>query len=222
MLYILRSLQNIITFASRLFTANYFRPQLPDPIREHRTMKHIVIVGGSFAGVGTAHRILKQSAKAAAATGPFKVTLVSHDSEFYWNVAAPRGLLPDQIPDDKLFQPIAPGFAHYPAGLFEFVLGTAISIDVEAKQLEVSVSAGKPTKLAFDFLVLGTGSQTKGDMPFKSMGSTEATKSALQDFQARVKNAKSIVVVGAGATGVEISGELGFEYRRSKKVILAS
>jgi apoptosis-inducing factor 2 len=220
MLSILRSFQYTVTVAFHLLTANYFRQQLSDPSLKSRTMKHIVIVGGSFAGVSSAHRILKQSAKTA--TGPCKVTLVSRDSHFYWNIAAPRGLLPEQIPDDKLFQPIAAGFAHYPAGQFEFVLGTATGIDVEAKQLKISGPAAKETKLDYDFLILGTGSNTKGDTPFKSIGSTESTKNALHEFQARVKNAKTIVVVGAGPTGVEISGELGFEYGKGKQIILVS
>lgn len=219
MLYVLRTIQEIIAVAFHQFTAGYLQRQLPDPSLVSRTMKHIVIVGGSFAGVSTAHRILKQSAKTA--TGPFKITLVSRDSHFYWNIAAPRGLLPEQIPDGKLFCPIAPGFSHYPAGQFEFVLGSATGLDVEAKQLEVD-DCRRKTKLDYDFLILGTGSNTKGDTPFKSLGSTESTEAALHEFQARVGNAKSIVVVGAGPTGVEVAGELGFQYGKSKQIILVS
>ena len=67
-------------------------------------MKHVVIVGGSFAGVNSAQRILKQAAKTA--TGLFKITSVSRESRFYWNIAAPRGLLLGRITDHRLFNPL--------------------------------------------------------------------------------------------------------------------
>lgn len=220
MLYILPSIQSTFTAIFHFFTANYFSKQLIEASVESQTMKHIVIVGGSFAGVSTAHRILKQAAKASPA--PFKVTLVSRDTHFYWNIAAPRALLPGQIPDDKLFQPIAVGFSHYPKSRFEFILGSATGIDVEANQLEISESDIKTTKLGYDYLILGSGSNAKEGLPLKSLGSSNATKDALHVFQERVGKAKTIVVVGAGATGVEIAGELGFLYGKSKRVVLVS
>ncbi|MCJ1328911.1 hypothetical protein MMC10_005588 [Thelotrema lepadinum] len=178
-------------------------------------MKNIVILGGSYAGISTAHRILKQATK----LGPFKITLVSPNTHFYWNMASPRGIVPGQITEEKLFLPIAPGFQRHPPGRFEFILASAESLDVEAKKVEISGSTGNQT-LDYDFLILATGSHTRGGTPFKGLGSTEATKEALHDFQARVKNAESIVVAGAGVTGVEVAGELAFEYGRQKKIIL--
>lgn len=49
-------------------------------------------------------------------------------------------------------------------------------------------------------------------MPFKNLSTTEATKEALHSWAQRIASAKSIVVAGAGATGIEIAGELGQEY----------
>jgi NADH dehydrogenase FAD-containing subunit len=60
--------------------------------------------------------------------------------------------------------------------------------------------------------VIATGSSFKGDMPFKNLSSTETTKKALHDWAKRIESAKSIVVAGAGATGIELAGELGQEY----------
>lgn len=56
----------------------------------------------------------------------------------------------------------------------------------------------------------------------KGRGSFEATRDTLHEFQARVKKASSIVVGGAGSTGVETAGELGFEYGKVKKITLIS
>ena len=60
--------------------------------------------------------------------------------------------------------------------------------------------------------VVATGSSFKGGMPFKGLASTESTREALHDWAKRIESAKSIVVAGAGATGVELAGELGQEY----------
>ncbi|KAF2427554.1 FAD/NAD(P)-binding domain-containing protein [Tothia fuscella] len=162
-------------------------------------MKYVVILGGSYAGVSTAHRLLKQSAK----TGAFKITLVSQDTDFYWNMASVRGLVPA-------------GFIKYPASQFEFVHASAQAMDVDAKVVTLS---GKRT-LQYDFLVLATGSRTRDMTPFKSLGSTEATKTAVHVFQKQVKAAKTIVVAGAGFTGVEMVGELGYEYGEGKQTTL--
>ncbi|OBT86209.1 hypothetical protein VE02_06231 [Pseudogymnoascus sp. 03VT05] len=175
-------------------------------------MKNIVILGGSYAGVSTAHRILKQATNSI----PFKITLVSPNTHFYWNIASPRGIIPGQIEDEKLFQLISAGFDQYPAGQFEFVVGYAESLDVDAKKVKVS----NGIILGYDFLILATGTNDKEGMPFKGVGSTQATKDALHGFQEKVATAKAIVVCGAGVTGVEVAGELGFEYGQTKKIIL--
>lgn len=178
-------------------------------------MKNIVILGGSYAGIGTAHRLLKQGANAE----PFKISLVSPNTHLYWSMASPRAVVPGQFHDEKLFQPIATGFDQYPAGQFELILGSAESIDFEARKVEISGPTGGKI-LEYDFLVLATGSKSEVGTPFKSLGSTKATKDALHEFQARVKKAKTIVIAGAGVTGVEFAGELAFEYGKEKEIIL--
>jgi apoptosis-inducing factor 2 len=206
--------QQTINLVFHFLTANYFI-QIHDPRITSRTMKNIVILGGSHAGISTAQRILKQSAK----IGLFKIILVSPNTHYYWNLASPRAVVPGQLTDEQLFKPIAAGFSQYPASKFEFILASAEHLDIEAKKVWISSSTGKET-LDYDFLVLATGSHTKENTPFKELGSTEATKDALHKFQARVKEAKSIVIAGAGPSGVEIASELGFEYGRQKEIIL--
>ncbi|PMD57853.1 FAD/NAD(P)-binding domain-containing protein [Hyaloscypha bicolor E] len=177
-------------------------------------MKNIVILGGSYAGISTAHRLLKHVGK----TAPFKITLVSPNTHFYWSMAAARGLVPGQISDEQLFRPIAEGFEQYPANQFKFVLGSAESVNVEAKHVGISGSTGAST-LDYDFLIIATGSRAKGDAPFKGVGSTEDTKAARNGFHVRVEKARTIVVAGGGVTGCETAGELAYEYGREKEII---
>jgi len=180
-------------------------------------MKSIVILGGSYSGVNTAHRILKQAAK----VGPFKITLVSPNTHFYWNIASPRALIPGQLEDEKVFRDIKQGFENYPEGMFEFIVGSAEWIDIEGKRVNVRSATGKK-EIGYDYLVLATGSHMESEMPFKGLATTEATKLALHKSQERIKKAKKIVVAGGGATGVEFCGELGSEYGGKKEIILVS
>lgn len=178
-------------------------------------MTHIVILGGSVTGVSTAHRLLKGASKAVVAV---KVTLVTPNTHLFWNIASPRGIIPGQYPDDKYFQPIEVGFKQYKSSQFEFVLALAEGVDFDAHN--VRVSTGRTIK--YDYLILATGASVNDNLPFKNLGTTEATKEAIHDLQERIKNAKTVIVGGAGATGVEIASEIAFEYKSQKKVTIVS
>lgn len=205
------TLQQAINICFHFLTSNYFR-QVVNPSRASENMKHIVILGGSYAGVSTAHRFLKQAAK----IGSLKITLVSPNSHFYWSMASPRGVVPGQLADEKLFQPIATGFNRYPATRFEFILAKAESVDFGVKT--VGISTGET--LDYDYLILATGSRTRGYTPFKGLGTTEGTRDALHDFQSKARKAKTIVIAGAGVTGVEAAGELADKYGLEKNIVL--
>lgn len=224
-----------VNHAFHLLTIGYFQQPAQHSINPNSSaplkMRNVVILGGSYAGVSIAHRILKQAAKNPAGIAPFKITLVSPDTHFYWSMASPRGILPGQLADDQLFQPIAAGFKHYPGSQFEFILAHATSLDVDGKTVTISESDGLSNgigdavdqrELDYDYLILATGSRTRNDTPLKGLGSTDKTKAALHDFQKRIEKAKTIVVAGGGVTGVEVAGELGFQYGRQKEILLVS
>lgn len=87
--------------------------------------------------------------------------------------------------------------------------------------MTITTSNGE-IKQDYDILVLATGSRYIGDeTPWKSsLKGYETTKSLLHKTQKQVKAAKSIVVGGAGPTGVESVAELGFEYGTTKEITL--
>ncbi|KAH6850835.1 hypothetical protein B0I37DRAFT_122674 [Chaetomium sp. MPI-CAGE-AT-0009] len=171
--------------------------------------KTIVILGASYTGIPIAHYLLKHT---AAKAKDLKVILVAPNTHLYWNVASVRGILPDMLGDDKLFFPIAPAFAKYPSDQYELVRGVAERVDPDRNIVEVRGNDGSARTIQYDDLVIATGSSPKNGMPFKNLSTTEETKDALHDWAQRIASAKSIVVAGAGATGIEIAGELGQEY----------
>lgn len=104
-------------------------------------------------------------------------------------------------------------------------MGTAEAADLDAKTVQVAlVNGGGERVLSYDHLVLATGTRTAGDdvVPWKASGTHEAIMDTLHRTADRVKAAKHIVVAGAGSTGVEVAGELGFEYRKDKEIVLLS
>ncbi|ESZ95472.1 hypothetical protein SBOR_4126 [Sclerotinia borealis F-4128] len=181
--------------------------------------KTILILGASYAGLTVAHKLLKTTLPAIP---DLKVILVSPTTHLYWNMASITiAIVPGQFEDDKMFAEIAPGFSKYPEESFEFVLGTATTMDPIAKSVTIQTIAGFEMVQTYDTLVIATGSHTIGEVPWKGAPSGyEETKKLLHEFREKVGSAESIVVGGAGPTGVETVGELGFEYGKTKSIIL--
>lgn len=62
---------------------------------------------------------------------------------------------------------------------------------------------------------MATGSRYRDDMPWKEVGTSAQTRASLTKLRAEIRDARSIVVAGAGLTGVEFAGELGSAYGKS-------
>lgn len=149
-----------------------------------------------------------------------KVVLISPNSHFFWNVAATRGIILGEIPDDQLFLPIEPAFSQYPSGNFELLLGTAEAIHPETNDVLVGTNAGDKRTIHYDQLVIATGSRLASNLPLKPLGTHEMTLAAWTQLQQTVATANDIVIAGAGATGVEVAGELAAKYGAAKKITL--
>ncbi|KAK2044433.1 FAD/NAD(P)-binding domain-containing protein [Colletotrichum somersetense] len=182
-------------------------------------VKTVVILGAAFGGLGVAHRLLKYTRQTEE---DIRVILVSKTTHFYWNLASVRGVVPGVLQDEQLFQPIESGFASYPKESFEFVLGTATGLDVRRKAALVSTPSG-PRSLPYDYLVLATGARCASpDVPWKSANSHEETVDLLHETAEKVREAKHIVLAGAGPTGVECAAEIRFEYKDKDVVLLSA
>ncbi|VBB73921.1 Putative NADH dehydrogenase [Podospora comata] len=176
--------------------------------------KTVVILGGSLGGLHVAHALLKKHQQYPNL----------RNTHFYWNIASVRAIIPGQIPDQKMLRELSEALQPYPSNMYELVIGEAISSDFTAKtvkvQLSNSAADAQTREIVYDHLVLATGARYTNDTPWKANSDYQSLINLLHETASRVEKAGHIIVAGAGATGVEVAGELGYEYGKTKTITL--
>ncbi|KAM7193146.1 hypothetical protein V8F20_008493 [Naviculisporaceae sp. PSN 640] len=141
-------------------------------------------------------------------------------------MASVRAIIPGIIKDEELFKPLSTALSRYPSSSYELLIGTVTGSDFDAKAVTVNLAGGETRSLTYDQLVLATGSRTPtvegSPVPWKAAGSYEEVRSILHETKEKAAGASHIVVAGSGPTGIEVAGELGYEYGKTKKIILLS
>ena len=172
-------------------------------------IKNIVILGGSYAGVSTAHYLLKHVLPKLPNKGAYKVILVSTSDQAMCRPACPRAMISDDmLPQEKLFVSIVKAFEQYPQGTFHFIKGTATELDHTTRDVSLSLPDGTTQKINFYALVIATGASTPS--PLLGLNrDVEHLRSSWTAFRQALPSAKKIVLVGGGPTGIETAGELG-------------
>ncbi|KAG9762344.1 FAD/NAD(P)-binding domain-containing protein, partial [Aureobasidium melanogenum] len=163
-----------------------------------------VIIGGSFAGIKTAHGILKQFPTA-------HVTLINPSSQFFYNIASPRILAkPNEFRPEEYLINIPSLFARHGSTSFRFVEELAMAIDEQHRVVKLA----NLDKILYDYLVIASGSTTQStegldsDMaPWKARQDGQ-TLERIMESRKTIATAKDIVICGAGPVGVESAGEI--------------
>lgn len=182
--------------------------------------KNIVILGGSYAGISTAHYLLKHAIPCLPHPETYKVVLISPSTEAMCRPACPRAMISDDFfAQDKLFVSIPRLFEQYPSQNFRFEQGSAINLNHDSRTVIVS-SATQQTEKTVEFhaLVIATGAST----PSPLLGinrDTETLRANWASFRNTLSTAKSILIAGGGPAGIETAGELG-EYLNGRAGLL--
>lgn len=172
----------------------------------NNSVKNVVVLGGSFAGVNIAHSLLNKGQN-------IKVTMVNPRDEFYFCITGPRIVAePNAFKQEKYLFPLKKAFEKYGSN-FEFVESASKYID--PTKMTVSLASGQD--IPFDYLVIATGSTTSCPT-FKP---SEDTAGSIHNLQEKIAAANRILIGGGGPLGVEIAGEIAYAYPK-KKVMLAS
>ncbi|KAM0542536.1 hypothetical protein ACHAPJ_012744 [Fusarium lateritium] len=176
----------------------------------------VVILGGGFSGIGTAHKLLKHTQPKVPS---LRVVLVSRSTHHYWNLASVRGIVPGAISDNQLFLDIEDGFKRYSDDKFELVVGSVSAIELHDERITIQTEDGQKL-IRYTQLIIATGASYHSQLPFTSIGTHEKTIDALHNLQQQIEAATSITVAGSGPTGVETAAEIACAYGTSKEVTL--
>lgn len=108
------------------------------------SQKKIVVLGGSYGGISTAHYLLKHAVPHMPNNASYQVIIVSASSQAMCRPACPRALISDDMfPQEKLFVNVPKAFEQYPKGNFRFIHGTVTDLDHTNRN--VSFSLGPAT-----------------------------------------------------------------------------
>ncbi len=172
-------------------------------------MKHIVVIGGGFAGLWAAMGAAK-GAEEASDNPNIAITLVNRDE---WHAIRVRNY-ETNISDARL--PLGPLLEQ--AGI-ELVIGEVTDIDTDQRVVNVSGVGDADEKsrtLGWDRLVLAAGSAlVRPDIPglaefgfsIDTWDDADRLNTHLQELADTVAGS-SVLIVGAGMTGVELACEM--------------
>ena len=184
----------------------------------------IVILGAHHGGVNTAHYLLRHVIPTLSTLTPdvsYHLTIVAPNTEFYWNVAAPRHLVSEElIPSKSIWLSIASAFEKYDKNLFVFIQGKATALNPTTRTVTVTTSANKTQNVTYSTLVIATGSSYAS--PIWQINESDAvTQAETARIRNSLKEAKTVLISGGGAVGVETAGEVG-SYYPNKNITLLS
>ena len=150
-------------------------------------MPRVVVVGASFAGLYAAKGLRSIA----------DVILIDASDEWEYTPSVHEVLAGRRTADSILtsFDEVLPGV--------EFIRGVAVAAD----ESEVYVETDGPIKkLPYDHLVISVGCAYA--RPIKAQLGSLDRRAQLAGAQSELRDASSVLVVGGGAVGVEVAGEL--------------
>jgi NADH dehydrogenase len=172
-------------------------------------VSNILVIGGGFAGVWAAAGAVRLRHMSDVPESDLEVTLVDGGDDLVIRPrlyeSAPETM---RVPLDRVLGPIG----------VRRVAATVTNIDTEARQVSAIRRDGTPTVLGYDRLVLAAGSRlVRPSVPgadhlfdVDTMGGAAALDAHLHRLPRRAPGAGrfTVVVVGAGFTGIELATEM--------------
>ncbi|KAJ1977145.1 hypothetical protein H4R34_003701 [Dimargaris verticillata] len=157
---------------------------------------HVVVVGGSFAGLMAAQELEKQAAHLNV-----YITVIDKREASFHNISSLRALVDPSLAP-KLWIP----FDRALQGKRSRIIQAAVA---EVHPHHLVLSDGR--HMTFDILLLATGSDypspAKIDSLYVQPGIEETRR-----HQRHIKQAQRVLIIGGGAVGVELAGEIASEY----------
>nr|CAB3220703.1 apoptosis-inducing factor 2-like [Phallusia mammillata] len=167
---------------------------------------HVVVVGGGYCGALLAYKIKKSNL--------CKVTMIDPKDAMVHSIGALRCVVEEDF-TKKIFLPYDQFIGD------SFKRGKAVGLNTAQK--EVTLEDG--TTVSYTHLVIATGTRApfpgKVTEAYPNVSTVDALK-IYADYRTEVKNAKRVVLVGGGAVGVELSGEIKTTYPDKEVTLINS
>lgn len=176
-------------------------------------MKHIVILGGGFAGINLVNRLIKEFGHSIG--NDVKITLVDKNSYHFRKV-----LLFKMITEDV---DLKVPFTRYCTNGVEYLKGEVTTIHYTEKAITLKMENEQNITLQYTYLVMALGSVVKevsGNLGGITLSGMESALNIRQKLQSLIIQAKAeenkevrkrflcIAIVGGGITGIETAAEL--------------
>lgn len=186
-------------------------------------MPRVVIVGGGPAGVG----LLQTLAKLLTPQDGVEVVLLEKSKFYYHAVGAPRAYVDPSftkklfVPYDNVVPKSAASFVKITRALVTRVLPDSNELQYCLIGADDDTEAGPVKTLEFDYLVVATGSTyTVPINQPKNNFSRAATEAKFKEVQEQIRKADKILIVGGGAVGVEVAGDIKSKYPKKTVTIV--
>ncbi|TVY48409.1 Oxidoreductase [Lachnellula occidentalis] len=172
----------------------------------------IVVLGGNFAGVGLVHYLFKITIPSLQKLDPaktFHITLVTPNTDLFFKIGSPRALINDKLmPESKILRPLSEGLSKYKPEQFTLTQALATSLDASKRTVTIApVGSETTTELPYDSLFISTG--TTSTSPLWTFHADQSlTSAALKSMHASLPTAKTVLIAGGGAVGIETAGEI--------------
>lgn len=186
----------------------------------------IVILGGNFGGVGSAHYLLRHTIPALKKldkSRTYHITLVTPNKDWFFKPATPRVLVaPTLLPEEKIWRPLADVFKQYPADQISIAQGVATNLDSGNKTVTVKLTTSESEQktIRYGSVIIATG--TTGNAAFTLHEDQSLTSKTYKSVQAALQTAKTVLIAGGGAAGIETVGEIAIAFPEIEITLVSS
>jgi NADH dehydrogenase FAD-containing subunit len=204
---------------------------------------HIVVVGGGPSGLAFAQTAASklctsaQKNKSGEQDPKVEITVLEKRDYFFHAIGSLRALV-DESFIDHLFIPYDNALSGYP-GARIVTQAQVVSINYVTKVVQYMKNS-ENVSLQYDYLVLATGSSythpikpnpgaptaisatPREEQRHPADESRNAIKQSLYETNKKIQTSNRILVIGGGAVGIELAGELKSFYPEKKIMLLSS